>query len=112
MSKGDQIILMSYANLVPVMKLLSRLKPSEIPTSNPYQQPQQAFTLFWCSGAHHSRWWLLSQPCVITPPMGVYGKYSQPHFMGNWPCHQFYGQLDHLGPLWPLQPTAHSLWDP
>ncbi|MBW0466697.1 hypothetical protein O181_006412 [Austropuccinia psidii MF-1] len=123
MSKEDQIILMSYSNLLPVLKIFSRCNTFEIPTSNPSQQPQQSFTLIWCSGSQHSRWGVLSQPCVITPPMGVYSKsslipfYGQlamssflwpiGHviiFMANWPCHHFYGQLAMSSFLWPIGP--------
>ncbi|MBW0494416.1 hypothetical protein O181_034131 [Austropuccinia psidii MF-1] len=71
------------------MNFLTRCNTSGIPASIPSQQPQQAFTLVWCSGAHHLRWWVLSH----TPPMGVCGKYS---------LTSFYGQLDHLSVLWPL----------
>ncbi|MBW0479590.1 hypothetical protein O181_019305 [Austropuccinia psidii MF-1] len=92
MSEEYQITLMSYANLVPVIKL-PRLNNSVIPTSNPSQQLQKAFTFVWCSGAHHSRWGVLSQPHVITLPMSVYGKYS---------LTPFYGQLDHFSVLWPF----------
>ncbi|MBW0516247.1 hypothetical protein O181_055962 [Austropuccinia psidii MF-1] len=85
---------MSYANLVPVIKFLSRFNNSGIPKPNPSQQLQQAFNLVWWSGAHHSRWGVLSQPYVIPPPpIGVCGKYS---------LTSFYGQLDHFGALWPL----------
>ncbi|MBW0483748.1 hypothetical protein O181_023463 [Austropuccinia psidii MF-1] len=55
MSKEDQIILTSYASLVPVLKRLSKFNTSGISKSNLSQQPQQASTFSWCSGAHHSR---------------------------------------------------------
>ncbi|MBW0560751.1 hypothetical protein O181_100466 [Austropuccinia psidii MF-1] len=93
MSEEDQIILTSYANLTPVIKLLSIFNTSVIPTSNPSKQPQQAFTLVWCSGAHHSRRGVLSQSRVITPPMGLCGKYS---------LTLLYCQLVMASVLWPI----------
>ncbi|MBW0496086.1 hypothetical protein O181_035801 [Austropuccinia psidii MF-1] len=76
MSEEDQIILKSYANLLKVIKFLSRFNTSGIPTPNPSQKPQQAFNLVWCSGAQHSRWGVLSQTHVMPPNGAPYGLYS------------------------------------
>ncbi|MBW0474427.1 hypothetical protein O181_014142 [Austropuccinia psidii MF-1] len=82
MSKEDQVILTSYAHLLPVIKSLSRFNTSGFPTSNPSKQPQQDSTLVWCSGAHHSRWGVLSQPCVITSNGCLWEIYPDPNL---WP---------------------------
>ncbi|MBW0511246.1 hypothetical protein O181_050961 [Austropuccinia psidii MF-1] len=77
------------------INFFSRFNTSGFPSSNPSQQPQQASTLVLLSGAHHSRWGVLSQPCVITPPMGVYGKSS---------LTPVYGQFAIPSLLWPISP--------
>ncbi|MBW0473486.1 hypothetical protein O181_013201 [Austropuccinia psidii MF-1] len=99
MSEEDKIILIPYANLVPVIEICTRLNTCVIPMTNPFQKPQQAFTLVGFSGAHHSRWGGTVTTMCNHPQMGVYGKYS---------LTPFYGQLDHFGVLWPFSNmTSH-----
>ncbi|MBW0583112.1 hypothetical protein O181_122827 [Austropuccinia psidii MF-1] len=77
MSKEDQINLVPYANLFTCLKVFSRFITSGIPMPNPSQQPQQAFTLSWCSGAHHSRFGGTVTSTQNDPPQLVL-RQSQP----------------------------------
>ncbi|MBW0536738.1 hypothetical protein O181_076453 [Austropuccinia psidii MF-1] len=80
----------------------SRINTSGIPTPNPSQKPQQALTLSWCSGAHHSR-----QGGTVTtksndPPPWVLGNLAWDQVGANWPHHILCGKLAPFGVLWPF----------
>ncbi|MBW0483478.1 hypothetical protein O181_023193 [Austropuccinia psidii MF-1] len=80
--------------------------------SNSSQQLQQAFTLSWFSGAHHSRSGVLSQACERTPPpICVDRDYSLNQFMANWPYYQIMAALPlgHTHLSWPYPKPFSSL---
>ncbi|MBW0561712.1 hypothetical protein O181_101427 [Austropuccinia psidii MF-1] len=63
--------------------------------SDPSQQPQKGFYLGSFLRSSSFKLGLLSQPCVITPPMGVCGNHS---------LTSFYGQLAMSSFSWPIVP--------
>ncbi|MBW0548318.1 hypothetical protein O181_088033 [Austropuccinia psidii MF-1] len=104
MSRDDYVKLNSYANIIISSKFsLKDKNTSGIPLSNPSQQPQQASTLSWCSGAHHSR-----EGGTVTTTSSTlllhgcsYPTWSQ--VGANWSHHYIYGQVAPLGVLWLLR---------
>ncbi|MBW0470520.1 hypothetical protein O181_010235 [Austropuccinia psidii MF-1] len=79
------------------------------PYVRPSKQPQQALTLAWCSGAHHSRWGVLSQPRVITPPMGVCHNHSLTSFYAQLAMSSFSWPIDPYWSFMAFEPHLHSL---
>ncbi|MBW0478429.1 hypothetical protein O181_018144 [Austropuccinia psidii MF-1] len=73
---------------------------------NHSQQPQQASTLFWFSGAHHSRWGVLSQPRGIKLPMGVYRKSGLALFGVLWHLRNIFQSFSSLANSPPHQPPG------
>ncbi|MBW0568625.1 hypothetical protein O181_108340 [Austropuccinia psidii MF-1] len=98
---------------------------SGIPTSNLSQQPQQASTLSWCSGAHHSRQGGIVTTTKNDPPPLVLRQFQPGTKLGPightislwpiWPLLILYGILGislSLGLLWPqssLMASGHIL---
>ncbi|MBW0556206.1 hypothetical protein O181_095921 [Austropuccinia psidii MF-1] len=103
MSREDYINLNSYANIIISSKLsLHDSTIPGIPLSNPSQQPQQASTLSWCSGAHHSRSGGTITTTSLTLLLDGCGNPTWSQVGANWSRHIFYGQLAPLGVLWLL----------
>ncbi|MBW0499074.1 hypothetical protein O181_038789 [Austropuccinia psidii MF-1] len=63
--------------------------------SNPSQQPQQASTLSWCSGAHHSRQGGTVTTTKNDPPLLVLQQFQPKTKLGP---------IGHTISLWPIWP--------